>query len=294
MIRAFRAAPISTRVSTATGPTTSIAGISRGAPTHVGHVEEAERANADTFHFTNCSPQHFRFNESAKFWQGVERFVLENGLLADDDRKPICVFQGPIFNSPDRSLGGQRSDSVIVLEDRRVERGRQAQSCRRLLSTNCRSSEKAARVWASLQALPSVDVNHWRVAITNIEKRTGLDFGTAIRDADTIAAQGSRAPGKRRRRFRCGHGRTCFRPAIYEAEPERQAGTSRLSDGLGVTLKDADQRVSRKNNAGRAPAVPEVVETRRIELPTFALRILFRIDSRRFINVYTVQLIGLS
>jgi endonuclease G len=64
-----------------------------------GTAEQAERANADTFHFTNCSPQHFRFNETAKFWQGVERFVLENGLLADDDRKPICVFQGPIFNS---------------------------------------------------------------------------------------------------------------------------------------------------------------------------------------------------
>ena len=64
-----------------------------------GTAEAAERANADTFHFTNCSPQHFRFNESAKFWQGVERFVLENRLRADDDRKPMSVFQGPIFNS---------------------------------------------------------------------------------------------------------------------------------------------------------------------------------------------------
>src|SRR5204863_2302402 len=32
-----------------------------------GTPAEAERANADTFHFTNCSPQHFRFNESARF-----------------------------------------------------------------------------------------------------------------------------------------------------------------------------------------------------------------------------------
>jgi endonuclease G, mitochondrial len=38
-----------------------------------GTPQEAERANADTFHFTNASPQHFRFNQSARFWQGVER-----------------------------------------------------------------------------------------------------------------------------------------------------------------------------------------------------------------------------
>ncbi|MGL1418995.1 DNA/RNA non-specific endonuclease, partial [Vibrio parahaemolyticus] len=47
-----------------------------------GTPEEAERANADTFHFTNCSPQHFRFNQSATYWQGLERYVLENGVLA--------------------------------------------------------------------------------------------------------------------------------------------------------------------------------------------------------------------
>jgi endonuclease G len=35
--------------------------------------DESERGNADTFHFTNSTPQHFRFNESTKYWQGVER-----------------------------------------------------------------------------------------------------------------------------------------------------------------------------------------------------------------------------
>jgi endonuclease G len=31
-----------------------------------------------------------------------------------------------------------------------------------------------------------VNVAHWRVAIPVIEKRTGLDFGDAVRTADTI------------------------------------------------------------------------------------------------------------
>lgn len=57
-----------------------------------GDGETAARANADTFHLTNCTPQHFRFNESAKFWQGVERYILENGGLARQNR--LCVLQG--------------------------------------------------------------------------------------------------------------------------------------------------------------------------------------------------------
>jgi len=63
-----------------------------------GTKEEAERGNADTYHFTNCSPQHFRFNESTKFWQGAEQYVLENGALAEESQNRISVFQGPIFD----------------------------------------------------------------------------------------------------------------------------------------------------------------------------------------------------
>ena len=36
--------------------------------------------------------------------------------------------------------------------------------------------------------LASVDVSQWRVAIPVIEQRTGLDFGDAVRGADTIAS----------------------------------------------------------------------------------------------------------
>jgi endonuclease G len=160
-----------------------------------GTSEEAERANADTFHFTNCSPQHFRFNESAKFWQGVERFVLENGLLADDDRKPICVFQGPIFNSQiDRWADNVQIPSSfwkIV-----VWKGADKLKAVGLVVDQLPLLGESRKSLGQPQALPSVDVNHWRVAITNIEKRTGLDFGTAVRDADTIAAQGQPRPGE--------------------------------------------------------------------------------------------------
>ena len=58
----------------------------------------ATRANKDTFHFTNCSPQHWKFNESIKFWQGIERYVLEKGLFVSGRNKPLSVLQGPVFD----------------------------------------------------------------------------------------------------------------------------------------------------------------------------------------------------
>ncbi|GHF50117.1 endonuclease G [Deinococcus metalli] len=63
-----------------------------------GTPERAARANADTFHFTNCSPQHWLFNESVTYWQGVERHYLEFGATLDRSR--LSVLQGPVF-APD-------------------------------------------------------------------------------------------------------------------------------------------------------------------------------------------------
>lgn len=73
----------------------------RNDPTWGATEEEAERANADTFHFTNCTPQHFRFNQSAEFWQGIERYVLEQGVLKPGHAKHLTVLQGPVLDDRD-------------------------------------------------------------------------------------------------------------------------------------------------------------------------------------------------
>jgi len=160
-----------------------------------GTSQQAERANADTFHFTNCSPQHFRFNQTTKYWQGAERYVLENGVLATDSRKRLCVFQGPVFNdridfwSGDvqipssffkvivwKSATGPKSVGLVVDQ-------------RSLLSETRRNLGQPRDVAA-------VDVSHWRVSITSIEQRTGLDFGATVRHADTISHEGQPLVGE--------------------------------------------------------------------------------------------------
>ncbi|WP_429819348.1 DNA/RNA non-specific endonuclease [Ensifer sp. B1-9] len=60
----------------------------------------ARRANYDTFHFTNCSPQHWQFNQSIRFWQGIERYILEQGLWETGLNKKLTVLQGPLYDAP--------------------------------------------------------------------------------------------------------------------------------------------------------------------------------------------------
>jgi endonuclease G len=150
-----------------------------------GSKDEAERANADTFHFTNCSPQHFRFNQTAQYWQGVERYVLENGVLAADSRKRLCVFQGPIF---DDKIDLWSDDVQIPSSFFKIVvwKGATALKAVGLVVDQLPLLAETRHGLGAPHDLPSVDVTQWRVAIPQIEKRTGLDFGAAVRQADTI------------------------------------------------------------------------------------------------------------
>ncbi|MDK8180820.1 DNA/RNA non-specific endonuclease [Paenibacillus sp. UMB4589-SE434] len=54
------------------------------------------QANIDSFHFTNCSPQHEKFNQH--IWLGLEDYILNH--MSNMKRK-ATVFTGPIFRKDD-------------------------------------------------------------------------------------------------------------------------------------------------------------------------------------------------
>jgi endonuclease G len=58
----------------------------------------AKVANDDTFHFTNCSPQHRRFNQGDALWAGLEDHVLRS---AKNERKRVTVLNGPVLRADD-------------------------------------------------------------------------------------------------------------------------------------------------------------------------------------------------
>jgi DNA/RNA endonuclease G, NUC1 len=65
---------------------------------------DAVDAAADTCHWTNCTPQHAKFNEGSQLWQGLERHILEQAV--DKDHFRAQVITGPIFDAQDPTLSG--------------------------------------------------------------------------------------------------------------------------------------------------------------------------------------------
>ncbi|MEQ1885883.1 MAG: DNA/RNA non-specific endonuclease [Bryobacteraceae bacterium] len=65
-------------------------------------VEIAKEHGDDSFHFTNCSPQFWRFNEGKRLWLGLEDYT-RNKLLAQKNKG--VIINGPVFDGPDAEKG---------------------------------------------------------------------------------------------------------------------------------------------------------------------------------------------
>lgn len=61
--------------------------------------ENAETANLDTFHYTNCCPQMDVFNQQT--WLGLENYILQN---ARTHNMSVSVFTGPFFTHNDMTF----------------------------------------------------------------------------------------------------------------------------------------------------------------------------------------------
>ncbi|MGY4307473.1 endonuclease G [Bradyrhizobium sp. USDA 4369] len=72
--------------------------------------DEANAANSDTFHLTNCSPQHSVFNQSSLashngvlLWGNLEMYVTAQ---AKKDTPRLSIFNGPVFRATDQLYRG--------------------------------------------------------------------------------------------------------------------------------------------------------------------------------------------
>jgi endonuclease G len=66
-------------------------------------TEEAKKAEADTFYFTNAAPQAAMFNQGRELWLGLEEYLQEHA--AGFDRK-LVVLAGPVLESTDPPYRG--------------------------------------------------------------------------------------------------------------------------------------------------------------------------------------------
>ncbi|NYI04605.1 DNA/RNA non-specific endonuclease [Allostreptomyces psammosilenae] len=70
-----------------------------------GSPAEAERADDDTFHYTNAAPQADVFNQGMQLWLGLENFLLDHAARFD---RRLVVHSGPVLRDTDPLYRGVR------------------------------------------------------------------------------------------------------------------------------------------------------------------------------------------
>ncbi|GAB3307584.1 DNA/RNA non-specific endonuclease [Hymenobacter tenuis] len=147
----------------------------------------AAQANDDTFHFTNCSPQHEDFNQGKDLWQGLENFILDNAEARD---RKITVFTGPVLGEKDPIYKGvrlplafwkiiiyQKADGTLVTAGYLLEQG------------------------GMIKSMPGLEVlfepGAFRVKINYLIERTGIDFSYLTDKELPLSSNGMEASQER-------------------------------------------------------------------------------------------------
>jgi endonuclease G len=147
-----------------------------------------QRANGDSFHVTNCSPQVAGFNRSGN---GTDNWGdLENNVLSSAASERLTVLAGPVFSDQDRGFAGaglhgasieamipSRYWKVVVA---RVPAGLAAYA---FVLEQDLSKVKFEELIVPENFLPMM------IPITALEAETGLDFGQVLRDGDQYGSE---------------------------------------------------------------------------------------------------------
>ena len=144
---------------------------------------EAKLANDDTFHFTNCSPQHAIFNQPSEatkrgllLWGNIEEHIASEGRRG---KRRLCVVNGPVFRGTDQPYRGYKLPKeywkiVVSLTD-----DNQPEALAFVLSQA-----------GLIKDLPPEDFEAgpyepFQVKVRDLEAKTKLDFG-ALRGWDPL------------------------------------------------------------------------------------------------------------
>jgi endonuclease G, mitochondrial len=136
--------------------------------------KSAKKANEETFHFTNCSPQHRKLNENT--WLHLENYILNNAKVYD---LKVTVFTGPVFRDNDKvylkkfAIPAEFWKVVTIRKtDRTLSATAYLQSQRNLIS--------------GLKDFSYGEYKTYQVPVGEIESLTGLDFGK-LREHDPLS-----------------------------------------------------------------------------------------------------------
>jgi len=150
--------------------------------------QEVEFSNADTFHFTNCTPQHEAFNRSNRngVWGNLENHITDQ---AEAVGFRYLIFAGPILAAEDPSHdfgGGVRVKYplgfwkvIAVPEDDGSRHGI-------LRAYGFVLEQKAAIKKFGLEAFDVAEFEPYQRALTEIAGKTGVELDPAVASADVM------------------------------------------------------------------------------------------------------------
>ncbi|MFF8868475.1 DNA/RNA non-specific endonuclease [Streptomyces sp. NPDC015139] len=159
--------------------------IARRADLLWGSLPEAQKANTDSFFYTNITPQMDDFNQSAKngLWGRLEDAVFDD---VDVDDLKVSVFGGPVFQDNDRLFRNVKIPrefwKIITFTE-----GGELKAKAFLLTQNLNQ----------LEALELDEFRTFQVTLGELETRTHLRFPAALHKGDTLSvpeAAADRAP----------------------------------------------------------------------------------------------------
>lgn len=141
-----------------------------------GSRQAVEDAVADTYHYTNASPQEHSFNDGV--WGDVEDYILQ---MAAAGSHRISVFTGPIFHSKDRVYGEERPGGPWRIPSRfwKVIVYPKADGTKSATGFILDQSDQIADLMEGFTPLPrarEVASVHQKT-VQAVEKMTNLDFG---------------------------------------------------------------------------------------------------------------------
>lgn len=133
---------------------------------------DAQLANNQTFHFTNCAPQMAKFNQ--RTWLSLEDYILKSTRVS---RERVTVFSGPVFAETDREYRGVRIPEefwkvVAFLTDE----GRPSATAY-IIGQGSELSELEAAFGR---------FKTYQCSVRSIEEKTGIDFGV-LRSFDGLS-----------------------------------------------------------------------------------------------------------
>ena len=144
-----------------------------------GGSEVAAFANGDTFHFTNCSPQHERFNRNPQVWAGIENYILKN---ADNRDLRVTVFTGPVLRAADPPF----ADIKVPLQFWKVVAFRRADGAL-AASAYLLSQENLVEDVVADEEFVFGAYKTFQVSVSQVATAASLDLGPLVQ-ADVLAA----------------------------------------------------------------------------------------------------------